>query len=283
MATPFVPSRVSDYEYDTGRILSDPHRQVTVKCEYCEFPHAPSANKIGKYFNCLEEGSVNHLGGVPHRLCEWNSLFDNDPRVEPGLKLILSYEKFEGNKTHFLYCQNDVFFVKQHLEYSCGLSFKKVDLVLGHKMLSKGRKYRKDIDPRSETLYAPNTFWDCLNPEAMPCRVALRVNSGNNIYIATFIGIGETWINKPCDLIVIRGGNVIEEHTVPLKVGDLVNIESQEQEGQSRSRTKWGNSIPGSKIVNVGIYSKRDSGRSQNMYSIVNYAPSAWFMHEGQW
>jgi len=280
MATPFVPSRVSDYEYDTGCLLSDPNRQVTAKCEYCEFPHAPTANKIGKRFNFLEEGSVAHLGGVPHRLCEWPSLFDNDPRVEPGLKLILGYEKFEGNKTHFLYCQNDV---KEPLEYSGGINSKSVNLVLDHKMPTKVPKYVKAIDRCNELLYAPDTFWDCLNPEAMPCRVALRVKSDNDNYIATFIGIGETWINKPCDLSVIRDGNVIEEHTVPLNVGDLINIDSQEQEGQSSMRTKWGKSMPGSKIVGVTISSKRDIGRRKNMYSILNYDPSAWFMHEGKW
>jgi len=278
MATPFVTSRVSDYDYNIGRLLSDPDRQVTDNCKYCEFPHAPTANKIGKRFNFLEEGTVNHLGGVPHRLCEWPSLLNNDPRVEPGLKLILGYEKFDGTKTYMLYCQNDV---KEPLEYSCGLNSRNVNLVLDYKMPTKVPKYVKAIDRCSELLYAPNTFWDCLNPEAMPCRVALRVNSGNNIYIATFIGIGETWIHKPCDLIVIRDGNVIEEHTVPLNVGDLINIDSQEQGGQSRMGTKWGNRIPGSKIVSVGINSKRDIGRP--MYSIVNYAPSAWFMHVGEW
>lgn len=288
MTTSVVTSRVSDYEYDTRCLLSDPDRQVTDNCEYCEFPHAPTANKIGKRFNFLEEGSVAHLGGVPHRLCEWPSLLDNDPRVEPGLKLIfgyekfLDYEKFQGTKTYMLYCQHDLI-DEEPLKSSCGLNSRNVDLALGHKMLSKGRKYRKNIDPRSETLYAPNTFWDCLNPEAMPCRVALRVNSGDNIYIATFIGIGETWIHKPCDLIVIRDGNVMEEHTVPLNVGDLVNIESQEQDGQSCIGTKWGRRIQDSKYVSVGINSRRDSGRNPNMYWIIVSGQSTSFMHEGKW
>ncbi len=283
MATSVVTSRVSDYEYDTRCLLSDPDRQVTTKCEYCEFPHAPTANKIGKRFNFLEEGAVTHLGGVPHRLCEWSSLLDNDPRVEPGLKLIFGYEKFQETKTYMLYCQNDVLIDKKPLESSYGLNSRNVNLALGHEMLSKGRKYRKDIDPRSETLYAPNTFWDCLNPEAMPCRVALRVNSGDNIYIGTFIGIGETWIHKPCDLIVIRDGNVVDEHTVPLNVGDLVNIENQEQAGQSCIGSKWGCRIPGSKYVSVDINSRRDMGRNQNMYTIMSYGRSTPFMHEGKW
>ncbi len=208
MATPDVPSRV-------GR------RQVTATCKYCEFPHAPTADEIGKGFIGLEVGSIAHLGGVPHRLCEWPSLFDNDPRVEPG---------------------------------------------------------REFIDQCGESLSAPNTFWDCLNPEAMPCRVALRVKSSDDKYIATFIGIGETWINKPCDLIVIRrNGEVIDQHTVPLNFGDLININCQEQGLNSSIGTKWGKLMPGSKIIHVGIYFKRDSP----MYVIGTIDSSAVFMHEG--
>jgi hypothetical protein len=264
-----IDGTTTDYIYDETQLLNNgPY--LMDNCKFCKnkIDHNPSFDRVGKRFAFMNTGSIVHAGGVPYLNSECSQIDDDqdDPRVLAPSKWRVYVEKFytniPGDKpkyTQVVQFPNDFHLLEVPLFDNMMYYFNNPEKVA--KCLSSGRKCRKSSYPKYETCYAPDTVWECMNPEALSYMFALQVSNNKRI----FLGPGQTLIKNPCDLIVINNGNVVKEHTIHLNNGDKIDFSPQEQDGQSSmGLNKWGDrtnntvGISSGRNGNYGIFSIKD-------------------------